>query len=290
MRVLISGGTGYVGSHLLPLLEESGHAVAILVRKSTPVAHPKTAIIHSDISSLAAFCVDWRPDAVVHLAADVTKGAEISQIDGLAAANIVLPLHMAAAANASGAKWFINVTTFSTSSDTMDYHPQTLYAATKRACEDLLTYYHQSEAIKICNLVFYDVYGPRQPHARFLNDVISAVMDGTSLSMSKGEQDICFLHVLDAVNAILYCLRERDSLSALSNNTFCVCGPEVFRLRTVPERVAKILNRPYPAVQYDRPYRKNEIMRFSPRHELLSGWKPHFDFEAGIKSITLLRC
>ncbi|CEJ12097.1 CDP-abequose synthase [bacterium YEK0313] len=286
MKVLLSGGTGYVGSHLVPALQKRGHTIALLTRKQIAVSHPHITTIYNGLPNLYAFCSEWKPDAVVHLAASVNKGSGIQDVDELAQANVLLPLHMAAAANAAGTELFLNITTFSTSSDTNEYHPQTLYAATKRACEDLLTYFHQSEQLRVCHLAFYDIYGPKQAHARFLNAVLASVLSNEPLEMTAGEQDICFLHVDDAVDAIIHCLNENSNYAGPDPSKFCVYGPEVFLLKSVPERVASALRRPKPEIRHERPYRKNEIMRFAPRYPLLPGWAPKIDFASGIKGIV----
>jgi nucleoside-diphosphate-sugar epimerase len=286
MRILLSGGTGYVGSYLIRTLERQGHEVALLVRREVDVTPATIAVPYSGLRALHEFCFTWRPKAVIHLAADVRKGSDIPCVEGLTAANILLPLHMASAANALGGAFFINVSTFSTHSDAGQYHPQTLYAATKRACEDLLAYYNQSEHLTVCNLIFYDVYGPQQPHARFLNEAVASVVSQTPFSMTRGEQDICFLHVTDAADAIAHCLNNKERFKQGDENTFCVYGPEVFLLKTVPERISVALKRPCPLVQHDRPYRKNEIMRFAPRYPLPPDWKPRVHFADGVKAFV----
>lgn len=284
MRILLSGGTGYVGSRLVPCLLAEGIEPALVVRRQPAAAmEGVTYVAGQDLTGLATFCGDWRPDGVIHMAADVRKGSGVDVVDGLLDANLRLPLHMIAAAKAAGARFFINITTFSTASDTQEYAPQTLYAASKQACEDLLTYYHQSEGLQVINLVFYDVYGPDQPHARFLNEAIQAVMAQKPFSTTRGEQEICFVHVMDAVAAVLHAVRTHAAIAALGANKFCVHGPEVFVLASVTPRIAAALGLPAPVVVTDRPYRKNEIMKVAPRWELLPGWQPAIDFETGIK-------
>jgi len=284
MRILLSGGTGYVGARLTPRLLAEGVSLALAVRRRPTITDDRVVYIDaSTLSSLEAFCFDWRPQGVIHLAADVRKGAGTDVVDGLLDANLRLPLHLISAAAAAGARFFINITTFSTASDSLHYAPQTLYAATKQACEDLMTYYHQSEGIQVINLVFYDVYGPDQPHARFLNEAIAAVVQQKPFSTTKGEQEICFVHVQDAVDAIIHALNTRDSIAASGRNKFCIQGPEVFVLSTVIPRIAAALGMPIPTVVTDRPYRKNEIMKVTPRWESLPGWAPRINFDTGVR-------
>jgi nucleoside-diphosphate-sugar epimerase len=289
LKILLTGATGYVGSFLLPVLEREGHQVAALLRKPANLSTNVTCVQYNGLDELAKFCDSWSPDAIIHLAADTSKTSNLSAIDGLLAANITLPLHLAAAAKHCDVKCFINVTTFSTAADGCEYFPQTLYAATKKATEDLLTYFHQSEGLKVCNLVFYDVYGPNHPHSRFLNSVMEAILHGTSLSMTSGQQDICFVNVLDAVEALVYCLRTGEITFDADPALFSVHGPEVFKVQDVPKRIASVLGKPLPNITSDRPYRKNEIMIFAPRGKFPGSWRPRISFEQGISQILAER-
>jgi UDP-glucose 4-epimerase len=287
MRILVSGGTGYVGAALVRRLVERGDTVAVLSRGHAADTDDVTRVPYTTLDDLAEFCNDWRPEAVVHLAASLRKDIEFSSVSALAAANVILPLHLASAANASGANKYINISTFSSSVDGRTYSPQTLYAATKKACEDLLTYYHQSEALKVCTLCFYDVYGPKQPHDRFLNSLIKAVIQGQPFSMSPGKQEICFLHVEDAIESIVYALETPSCFENPAENIYSVFGPSVYQLGELPQAIAKLLSKPDVTLVHDKPYRKNEIMKFSPRHPLLPGWKPNVSFDDAIKAIAL---
>lgn len=285
MRILVSGGTGYVGAALVQRLIKRGDDVAVLSRHANENADQVSRVLYTGLDDLAKFCAAWQPEAVVHLAANLRKDIEFTSVDALAVANVILPLHLASAANGSGARKFVNISTFSTSFDGRTYSPQTLYAATKKACEDLLTYYHQSEELKVCTLCFYDVYGPKQPHDRFLNSLIKSVVHGSTFSMSPGEQEICFLHLDDAVDSIIHALETPDCFADPSQNTYSVFGPNVYRLGELPQEISRILSKPYVDVVHDKPYRKNEIMKFAPIHPLLPGWTPKVAFNDAINAI-----
>lgn len=274
MRIFVSGATGYIGRFLVRQLTQMGYSMATISRERQElkleglerIAYDGTAQSLED--SLGA----WGPSAIVHLAANTSKDIAAKTVDGLLHSNLVFATHLLAAANRCNAKLFINISTFSTSQDGATYSPQTLYAATKKAFEDIALYYHRYEDIAVITLCFFDIYGPNQPHQRLLPSLLRAILENRPFAMTRGEQEICLLHVEDAVDAIVHCLRCEAPVAKEREQVFSVYGPEVFRVSDLPKVIASVLSAPCDQVTFERPYRKNEIMRFAPLHPALPGW------------------
>jgi nucleoside-diphosphate-sugar epimerase len=286
MRIVICGGTGYVGARLTSALMAAGHEVAVISRSSgVTEAGPARILYEGESQGLARDLLAWRPDYAVHLAADVRKGHSPADVDALVASNVTFPMHFVNACIEAKVKRFVNISTFSTFSRPDEYSPQTFYAATKRATEDLLTFFHQAELLEVCSLCFYDVYGPGQAHQRFLPALIRSIQSGEAMTMSKGEQEICFLHVDDAVEAVRTALFSDSAWSDSDSNIFTVYGDEVLILRDVPGIVAQAAGLALPEVMPTLPYRPREIMRFAPPYDRLPGWKPNIHFRTGVAAI-----
>jgi nucleoside-diphosphate-sugar epimerase len=289
MRVAISGGTGYIGEILAERLTKQGNKVAILTKKGGKSARDGFDFCEYDgqVDSLAKFFKNWHPDAIVHLAADVNKVVSLDTIDSLVNANIVLAAHIAEAAKFADVKKIINISTYSTSVDGETYYPQTFYAATKKAAEDIFEYYRQSVEIDIRTLCFYDIYGPNQPHVRFIPSLMNAIRSGVQFSMTQGEQEICLLYVEDAVSAIIFELTRSVPLNRKIATIYSVYGDEVFKLKDLPRLISGLMGVECPQILNDKPYRFNEIMKFHPLYERLPAWKPKFSLAKGIKKILV---
>lgn len=286
MRIVISGGTGYVGARLTSVLMTAGHEVAVISRSlGVTAAGPDRILYEGEAQGLTRDLLAWRPDYAVHLAADVRKGHSPADVDALVASNVTFPMHFVSACIEAQVRRFVNISTFSTFSRPDKYSPQTFYAATKRAAEDLLAFFHQAELLKVCSLCFYDVYGPGQAHQRFLPALIRSIQSGEAMTMSKGEQEICFLHVDDAVEAIRNALFSDSAWAVGAENIFTVYGDEVLTLRDVPGIVAQAAGVALPEVRHTLPYRPREVMRFEPPYDRLPGWTPNIPFRAGVAAI-----
>ncbi len=269
MKILISGGAGYVGSFLTKELLAQGHEVGVITQTPQQDSEIQYFTYAGDIQGLKDTFESFNPDRVIHLAADVSKSISSDTIDKMLNANIILPAHLLQLSEEYEVERLINISTFSTSIDGESYSPQTYYAATKKSAEDLATYYDMRTNLDIITLCFYDIYGANQPHARFLNSVINSVREQKDLIMSPGDQEICFLNVDDAVDAMIYAL---DFKPQNNSHIYCVHGSEVFKLKEVPHVVAEALGVPCPEIKHSMPYRDVEIMKFAPPHPLLEGW------------------
>lgn len=287
-RVFVSGGSGYVGRRLIETLVANGHQVGALVRRPAAFSAPCEIFAYDGTAQSVGAALSGGFDAIVHLAASLEKSASLESVDTLVDTNVKLLAQLAQAGSLNGVGKFVNISTYSISIDGLNYTPQTLYASTKKAAEDILAYYHQSTPMKACSLRLYDVYGPNQPHSRFLNAVMRAVISGQELVMSRGEQEICFVEVDDVVDAISHCLMTDSAYIDPHENVFSVYGDEVITLSEVPRLVAEAIGRASPPIVASLPYRPNEVMKFHPQCQRLPGWVPSTRFAQGVARMFAL--
>jgi UDP-glucuronate 4-epimerase len=185
MKVLVTGGAGFIGSHLVERLLRDGHDVAILddfndfydpkIKRANIAAFANDVALHDvdlrDGKKVAALFQKERFDAIFHLAARAGVRPSIQQPQLYYDTNVAGTLHVLEAARSTGADRFI----FASSSSVYgaakkvpfseDEHlTQTLspYAATKIAGEFLCSTYSHLYEMRVVALRYFTVYGARQ--------------------------------------------------------------------------------------------------------------------------------
>ncbi len=176
MKTLVTGGAGFIGSHVIDRLIDAGHTVTIIDNFSTGrpdnVAHVADRIttIEADIAAPGSWVrafegADW----VIHLAALADIVPSIQNPDGYFRANVDGTFNVLQAARAAGVKRFVYAASSSCygipdsypTAETAEMRPQYPYALTKRLGEELVMHWAQVYDIPAVSLRFFNVYGPR---------------------------------------------------------------------------------------------------------------------------------
>jgi UDP-glucuronate 4-epimerase len=185
MKVLVTGGAGFIGSHMVDALLTDGHTVSVIddfndfydpkiKRKNLDPVLDDIRLHSIDIRDkdavLSTFSVE-RPDAVVHLAARAGVRPSIESPELYLATNINGTFHLLEAAKEYGVGRFVFASSSSVygASGVAPFREdqvlnQTLspYASTKLACEHLCSHYSYLYQMGVICLRFFTVYGPRQ--------------------------------------------------------------------------------------------------------------------------------
>lgn len=177
MKVLITGGAGFIGSHLVRLLQKKGEGVAVVDNFSTGLREnlpDGTAIYECDVTSpeLANVFETVRPDAVVHLAGQTTVHVSMADPGLDAAQNVIGSVHVLEQARQCGGKRVIFASTAASYGDVAEDHlpidefeplaPLSFYGLSKVTVERYLDLYHKAYGLDYVVLRFANVYGERQ--------------------------------------------------------------------------------------------------------------------------------
>lgn len=225
--ILITGGAGFIGSHLVDALLAQGRAVRVLdnlsmgQRSNLPLDNPRLRLIEGDVADgalveqVVAGC-----DAVVHLAAVASVQASVDDPVGTHQSNFVGTLNVCEAMRLHGVKRVLFASSAAVYGNNGEGQaidedtpkaPLTPYAADKLASEHYLDFYRRQHALEPAIFRFFNIYGPRQDPSSPYSGVISIftrrAQQGLPISVfGDGEQTRDFFYVADLVELLLQAL------------------------------------------------------------------------------------
>jgi UDP-glucose 4-epimerase len=219
MRILVTGGAGFIGSHVVDAYIAAGHQVAIVDDLSTgrrENLNPEATFYEMDIrdEALAEVFERERPEVVNHHAAQMAVLVSMRDPQFDADVNILGALNVAENAKAHGTRKMIFISSGGAiygepvelpCKETHPVYPLSPYGATKYAFEKYLHVYKYNYDLDYTVLRYGNVYGPRQdPHgeAGVVAIFTQLMLDGEQpVIYGSGEQQRDFVYVADIVRA-----------------------------------------------------------------------------------------
>lgn len=286
-RVLITGITGYIGSHLARALL-SDFEVYGLVRE--PLHTEYIADIQEQIhlvtidgshADIETALLEAQPDLVYHLATYYTGAHGPEHTPKMIASNIEFGAYLLEAMVSCGCPQLVYASTVMAHYGGAEYRPLNLYAATKRAFSDLLAYYTDTGLIRAVTLVLSDTYGPDDRRSKVLNLIRNAA--GGNIALSDGGQDYDVVHIDDVVRAFYVAGEQLLCQPSWKNETFQVCAEEPLTLRKTVELMLESNGLPLETAAWgQRPHAEREIREAIRLYPVLPGWRPHVKIDEGL--------
>jgi len=286
---LITGATGFIGTHLASRLVAQRAAVVAVVRPSTdtrllpegvrPVLHDGTT------SGLTDVVRRVRPDVTFHLAARFVAQHGPDDVAGLIQDNVLFSAQLFEALAGLGSRRLVNVGTGWQHRADAPTRPVNLYAATKQAVQDLLAYFTDASSLRAVTLKLFDTYGPGDRRQKLFTALRRASETGVPLQMSPGEQLLDLVHVDDVVAALLLAAHRVGSNDADPSELFAVSAARRYTLREVAGLYSSVTGRRVDVVWGGRPYRDREVM-IPWSGDPLPGWQPAVPLVEGLRTLV----
>jgi UDP-glucose 4-epimerase len=301
MRILVTGGAGFIGSHVVDAYIAAGHQVAILDNFSTgteanlnPAAEAHRVDLR-DQPSVDKVIGSFRPDIVNHHAAQSEVPKSVADPTFDAQVNIIGGLNLLKACVDHAVKKVIFISTGGAlygepdvvpADEDHPVRPLSPYGTSKYCFEQYLGTFKRTFGLEFTVLRYANVYGPRQDfHAeegRVVAIFASRMLEGKPVTIDgDGEQSRDMLHVGDAATANLAALERGDG------GTFHISTAMPVSVNDLYRKLALLTGYKQPP-NYG-PARKGDVYRIgldNTRAKVGLGWEPGVDLEEGL-SLTV---
>jgi CDP-paratose synthetase len=284
-NILLTGATGFLGSHLLEALLKKGHKVVILKRSTSNtrrIEHFMTQVTSYDVDTqpLELAFEQQRIDVVIHTACHYGRnGAPIHQI---VESNLMFGLRILDAGLKFNTDTFINT-------DTLLQKHLNVYTLSKKQFVEWLQ--QQSDQIQVVNLKLEHMFGPKDDASKFVPWALSQLKaNALEIKLTKGEQERDFIYIEDVVSAYMTVLEKVPGL--VKFNEFDVGTGQLITVKTFLEMLKKVYEANFGTSMTKLnfgaiPYREGEMMTVEVNNQALLalGWKPMTSNETGLEKI-----
>ena len=304
MRILVTGGKGFIGSSIVEKLQGMGHDVSVLdnsedygvisavdlknLYKWRQRNWKKIYIISGDVTDklnvLSAFRP--KPDIVIHLAS--YPRAKIVNVDPVFGTNNIIggTVNLLWHCQHMSVKKFVFVSSsmiyghFSDGTkEDADTKPSNIYGEAKLSAERMVKHYHSQYGINYAIVRPSGVYGPGDMEDRVLSKFFRRAMNNETIEVHDGDNRVDFTYVEDTASGII-----KAALSDVSNKSFNITAGNATSLRTAAEKIIALTGSKSNIVDTgaNQLYPKRGTLDITRAKDLL-GYQPKTLFDEGLK-------
>lgn len=297
MRILVTGGAGFIGSHLIDRLMEAGNEVICLDNFYTGskrnllrwLNHPYFELIRHDVTEP----IKLEVDQIYHLACPASPVHYQYNPVKTIKTNVMGTLHMLGLAKRIKARLLLAST--SEVYGDPDVHPQpeeyrgnvnpigirSCYDEGKRVAETLAFDYHRQNGVEVRVARIFNTYGPRmlENDGRVVSNFIFQALKGVSLTVyGDGSQTRSFCYVSDLVDGLIR-LMNGDHVGPVN-----LGNPEEYTVLELAEKIQAMVN-PAASIQF-KPLPQDDPQRRQPditRAKTWLDWQPSVPLAEGLQ-------
>jgi nucleoside-diphosphate-sugar epimerase len=279
--VLITGGTGYIGSHLIPFLLDKGFIVHVIVRFNSDLRNlyylgdEKTHQYDGSFASLEKIFIENDIRIVCHLATNYQKRDDLDYILELEKVTINLTAHLLAAARTN--KDFIGFVNVGTIWQ-LNNNYENSYTLFKNYQDNLVRLFSLKHGVKAISLLLTDTYGPNDWRPKILNIIYKSIIENRSIQLSNPEAILELIYIDDICEALLNSIRLL-TLQTQPYEIYKLDAIESVTLQDLVSRIEDLLR-----IKLDVSF-GDRVVSNSNRDTIktLPGWKPKVDLDTGLR-------
>jgi UDP-glucose 4-epimerase len=297
-KVLVTGGAGFIGSHIVDLLIANGYEVVVVDNLSSGIVENvnlratfyKADIRDPDISKIFE---KEKPEYISHHAAQRVDCDSTEKVVQDADVNILGTLNLLETARRYNIKLFIFASDgqdlygeplYLPCDETHPVQPTSLGGIYKQTIEQYLNQYHQMFEMNYIVLRYPNVYGPRQSSIEgkgLIPSLITKMLSGVQMVISQqNDQREDYVYVTDCARATLLCLE-----CGIDSGIYNLGSGHSTPINTIITILKELINYPYtPVMPFVIDGKTREIYLDTRKVIRHLGWQPQVDLLEGLES------
>lgn len=277
---IITGATGYIGSHVLRYLLSKGWDIHVIADPKFGYANIEDVLPQIDVfeydgnaSLLCDYFRSVKADVVFHLAAAVITNHTPDQVAVLVQSNIQFGTEILEAMKQSGIKLIVSTGSYWQNYNSDSYNPVDLYAATKEAFEKIVQYYVDAFDIRHINLRLFDVYGEDDNRPKLWTLLREIAGTDKHIAVSPGEQLLDLIHISDVCRAYEAAYNAFHSDETIKNEIYGVRTGVTVSLKEAVTQMEKASGMKINVDFGAKRYKDREVMKPCDKYKKLPGWE-----------------
>jgi NAD dependent epimerase/dehydratase len=301
-RVLLTGGGGFIGSHLAERLVKEGAKVKVFLRYtsrgdrgfiSDSGLADKVEIIHGDLKDGDAIrkAMD-KTDVVFHLAALIAIPYSYRHPLDVVETNVLGTLNVLNAAKDTGVEKIVHTSTSEVYGSALytpidEKHPlqgQSPYSASKIGADKIAESFHLSFGLPVATMRPFNCYGPRQSMRAVIPTIITQALRGTEIKVGSLHPRRDFTFVTDTASGFIRVAEQEKSVGEVIN---IGTGTEI-SVGDLVKKIGELVGKELVVKQAKERVRpeKSEVQRLiadSTKAKKLLGWEPKVTLDEGLE-------
>lgn len=297
-KVLITGGGGFIGSHVAQLLSGAQNiSLIVTVRPSVSPwrlepTQESIDIVEIDVcqqNEVDALIQSTKPDIIFHVAAALDRTQSLDVLDTVVQTNVGMTKQLLEAAKKYEVEKFVYIGTIEEYGlgetpfrETAHEQPLSPYSLSKVISSQYTLLYHHLSTMNTCVIRPAATYGPKQGQNMLIPVFIKACLDKQDFSMNPGEQIKNYIYVEDLVDGIA-----RAGISQAADGQIINLGHSTHYtikdvVNTINEKMGKPISITFGAHSY-RPLDPMQFIMDSAKAKKLFGWEANTSLEEGLE-------
>lgn len=296
-RVLVTGGAGFIGSFLVDSLNKLGAEIVLIIDPKTELwrinkLENKIKIDYFDVSNvskLKSLVLDFTPQIIFHLAANLDTRQDWTLLRRLVKDNFYITLNLLELSSQIKLERFIQSGSMAEygngktplKEDQKEFAVSP-YSLSKIMATQASLLFYKSIGLPVCVVRPAVVFGPRQSPGMLVPNLIKSCLDGQDFKMNPGCQKRDFVYVTDIVEGMLLAGFKKEAIGEIIN----LGGGRSYVVKEVAKKIVKLTGSSIKIEFGAEPYRPLDSMELCisiKKAKKLLNWKPKIGLDEGLK-------